>query len=91
MQWVWNEKKAEANYRKHGITFETAVQIFDDPFLLTQADAHSDNDRWQSIGRVYMTTLFVVHAEFEDAQTGRIISARRASAAERKLYETLRF
>ena len=91
MEWVWDERKAEANYCKHGIRFETAVQVFDDPLFLTEADLHPDNDRWQTIGRVQMTTLFVVHAEFDVAGTGRIISARRASAAERKLYETVRF
>ena len=91
MEWVWDETKAAANYRKHGICFEIAVQVFEDEFHLTNADPHPDDNRWQTIGRVQTKTLFVVHAEFDDAGTGRMISARRASASERKLYEALRF
>lgn len=90
MEWIWDERKALANYRKHGIRFEIAVQVFEDEFHLTEADPHPDDNRWQTIGLVGMATLFVVHAEFDDAGTGRVISARRATPPERRVYETLR-
>lgn len=91
MEWIWDERKALANYRKHGIRFEIAVQVFEDEFHLTEADPHPDDNRWQTIGVVGMATLFVVHAEIDDAGTGQIISALRATPPERRVYETLHF
>jgi len=48
----WDEIKAAANARKHGVTFEVASTVFRDPQLLTVADLeHSDTEeRWFSIG-----------------------------------------
>ena len=42
--------KAVANRSKHGLSFETAVLIFDDPFHASKPDPHPDGDRWQTIG-----------------------------------------
>ena len=51
-QFVWDEAKAVANVRKHGVPFELARTVFNDPRLLTVADLeHSDiEDRWFSTG-----------------------------------------
>ena len=51
-QFEWDEIKAAANSRKHGVTFELASTVFHDPRLLTIADLeHSEiEDRWFSIG-----------------------------------------
>jgi hypothetical protein len=51
-QFVWDDAKALANLRKHGVPFELARTVFSDPRLLTVADLeHSDvEDRWFSIG-----------------------------------------
>jgi len=51
-QFEWDEAKADANGRKHGITFELASTVFFDPNLLTAADvAHGEEEeRWLSIG-----------------------------------------
>jgi uncharacterized protein len=89
MEWVWDERKAAANYRKHGIRFETAVQVFEDAFLLTVPDPHPDDDRWRTVGVVSQSTLLVVHAEIDDKGTGRIISTRRATQTERRRYEKI--
>ncbi len=92
MQWVWNDEKNELNKKNHGLSFETARLIFDDPLALSRVDPHPDGDRWQTIGLVGTVHLFVVHTwpdpdpETDDT-TGRIISARRATAHERKAYE----
>jgi hypothetical protein len=85
--WAWDAEKAISNYAKHGIEFEVAVHVFDDPMLISEPDPHPDGDRWRVIGRVRMTTLFVVHTLIEPDGMGRIISARRATASERKKYD----
>jgi uncharacterized DUF497 family protein len=90
MHWTWDSKKAAANLAKHGVSFETAKAVFDDPLHLSRVDPHPDSDRWQTVGKVGPVLLLVVHTspegDEEDA-TGRIISARRATAHERKAYE----
>ena len=89
MCWTWDPDKAAANRAKHGLSFETAKAVFDDPLHLSQLDQHPDGDRWQSIGRVGPVLLLVVHTwpEGDDDPVGRIISARKATAHERKAYE----
>lgn len=91
MEWIWNEAKAAANYRKHGVWFETATQVFEDSHCVSTPDPHSDDDRWRMIGMVGISTLFVVHTLLEDDGTARIISARLATLSERKWYEALHF
>jgi uncharacterized DUF497 family protein len=92
VRWTWDPAKAAANRAKHGLSFETAVRVFDDPFQASKPDPHADGDRWQTIGLVGHVLLLVVHswpeAQFEDGDAaGRIISARKATANERKAYE----
>lgn len=92
MRWVWSETKNRVNRRDHGLSFATAQHVFDDPLAVTRHDPHPDGDRWQTIGLVGAVTLFVVHTWPErgrDArqETGRIISARRATRHERREYE----
>ena len=91
MKWIWDERKAEANYRKHRVRFETATQVFDDVHCITGPDPHPDDDRWQTIGMVGERTLFVVHTVIEDDGTARMVSARLATRSERRRYEALRF
>ncbi len=86
MEWTWDPRKSAANFAKHGILFEVAVYVFDDPHLIFSPDPHPDDDRWQSIGMVDLATLFVVHTEIDEDGTGRIISARKATPIERRLY-----
>ena len=88
MRWTWDPNKAAANRAKHGVS-ETAKIVFDDPLHLSQLDPHSDGDRWQTIGMVGPVLLLVVHTwpEGDEAPVGRIVSARKATAQERKAYE----
>jgi uncharacterized DUF497 family protein len=84
----WDEVKARENARKHKVTFEEAVSVFTDPFLLTFPDEkHSETeDRFISIGRSERErVLLVVHTDRGDAI--RLISCRKATSAERKTYE----
>jgi hypothetical protein len=89
--WVWDPDKAAANLAKHGVSFELAARIFEDPLSLTVPDPHSDGDRWRTLGRpvaALPTLLLVVHTTTEgDVAGGRIISARRATRHERRAYE----
>lgn len=87
MEWRWDQRKAVANKTKHGVSFELAALVFDDPLHLSQPDSHPDGNRWQTIGRIGSATLLVVHTDFDDRKGGRIISARKATGYERNAYE----
>ncbi len=83
----WNLAKAAANLRKHGVSFEKACEVFFDPFLRL-ADAGGEGEaREAAIGLTEdWTLLFVVHIVRQPGAI-RIISARPATAVERKRYE----
>ena len=92
MRWTWDPKKAAANRAKHGLSFETAIRVFDDPLHASRPDKHPDGERWHTIGLVGSVLLLVVHTwpdavSGKDEPTGRIVSARKATARERKVYE----
>ena len=89
MEWTWDEQKNRINKRDHLISFEIAQLVFDDPFGLSRIDPHPDGDRWQTVGVIGLATVFVVHTspDQNDDEVGRIISARKATAHERKAYE----
>lgn len=81
----WDEEKNVINIEKHKISFETAALVFNDLDRQEFFDElHSDEeDRYITIGKVGKV-LFVVHTDRADAT--RIISARLATAKERRLY-----
>ena len=85
MQFEWDEEKAALNFKKHGVRFETAALVFNDENRIEFFDySHSDyEDRYNTIGKVDKI-LFVVYTE-RKALT-RIISARIATPAERRMY-----
>ena len=88
MGFEWDDDKADANERKHGVTFAEVATVFDDPLSLTGYDPdHSDEeDRFISMGQSAEGRLLIVsHTDRGDKI--RIISARVASRAERKDYE----
>lgn len=86
----WDRKKAALKLRKHGVSFEEASTCFDDPAgCYFRNDTPSYEDRLILIGMSEKSRLlFIVHAEVgRDAI--RIVSARKASPAQRKIYEGL--
>ena len=87
MRFEWDEAKNQANIRKHGINFQDAIDIFNHPILCRMDDrADYAEERWVAIGRIQHLTGIVVFTE----RTGdivRIISARRATKREVRLYE----
>ena len=92
-QFEWDEIKAAANVRKHGVSFELASTIFNDPRLLTVADVeHSEiEERWFSIGWASngaMLSIVYLWSESDPATTKIcLISARKATQAEIRHYE----
>ena len=87
----WDDRKAEANFNKHGIRFEEAALVFNDPFALSEQDRIENGEqRWQTIGMAGgCLLLLVAHTvRFEDGiEVVRIISARRVDRKERRRYE----
>ena len=82
----WDEEKATLNYIKHRVLFETAAKVFNDIYRIEIYDEeHStfDEDRYITIGKAN-EILFVVYTERKE--TIRLISARLATAQERRLY-----
>ncbi|MGN6625670.1 MAG: BrnT family toxin [Tepidisphaeraceae bacterium] len=89
LRFVWGDNKATSNRRKHGVGFEEAQTIFNDPHLMLRPDIdHSVvEDRMQAIGMSDKSRiLFVVYVELHEDFI-RIISARKASRQEREEYE----
>jgi uncharacterized DUF497 family protein len=84
---AWDSRKASVNFRKHGISFETACEAFFDPFLrVVDTGVVEGEPREAIIGiTVNWHLLYVVYVLEEDIV--RLISARTATKAERKLYE----
>lgn len=87
-QFEWDPAKAEANLKKHGVTFEEAVTVFADPLALNMADpSHSaDEQRYIVLGRSTQDQVLIV-AYAERGERTRIISARTATRRERHDYE----
>jgi uncharacterized DUF497 family protein len=82
----WDDVKAEQNYSKHGIDFELARRVFDDPLAVDRLDHIQEHgeERWMMIGMTGGMTLAVIYTE----RGGRIrlISARRATRREQDEY-----
>lgn len=85
MQFEWDTDKNQINIRKHGISFETAKYVFADENYVEWFDSeHSvEEDRYKALGKVGKIIL-VVFTERGDRT--RLISARLATAAERRSY-----
>jgi uncharacterized protein len=80
----WDEAKATDNYTKHGVSFETAIRVFDDVFAIERLDDREDygEDRYSVLGMVDGRLLYVAFTVREGIT--RIISARGAEPYERR-------
>lgn len=87
MKLDWDEAKNRRNLKKHGVDFETASLVFEDPYALAFFDCIvEEEERWQTIGAIHgLVVLLVAHTSTEDLI--RIISARKATPQERRAYE----
>jgi uncharacterized protein len=93
MRYEWDENKNERNLEKHGLSFETASLVFDDPNALSIPDRiENGEERWQTIGMIEnIVIVMVAHTIKLETESQeeiiRIISARKATRAERQEYE----
>jgi uncharacterized DUF497 family protein len=92
MRFEWDERKDQRNRAKHGVSFDTARLVFDDPSHLSIQDRHEGaEERWQTVGLAGgIVVLLVAHTWHEEDKGGeviRIISARKATKRERRRYE----
>jgi uncharacterized DUF497 family protein len=85
-EFEWDDSKAEANRKKHKISFRAASRVFDDPLVLIEQDfsEHYGEDRYLAIGLV--EGLLVSVAYTERGNRIRIISARKANSNEQRAY-----
>lgn len=84
----WDDAKAAANLRKHGVPFEEAASVFFDPLAYTFHDPdHSVGERRLLTFSLSHTGRLLVVAHSERGRSIRIISARRATRNERGIYE----
>jgi uncharacterized DUF497 family protein len=86
MSYEWDPNKAKSNYKKHGVKFADAVAVFEDENAVTIEDEHESENRFVTIGRDFLRRILVVVYTFRGVII-RIISARKATAREKKIYE----
>jgi uncharacterized protein len=91
MRFVWDERKNRRNCTKHKVSFETAKLVFDDPHAISRSERiQDDEERWQTLGMLSgNVAILVAHTYSEEAgeEVIRIISARKATSHERRIYE----
>jgi hypothetical protein len=86
-RFVWDSEKAPANVRKHDVSFEVASEVFFDPLVRVVDASPEEEAREAAIGLTQeRRLLFVVHM-WREEDTIRIVSARAATAQERRFYE----
>ena len=92
MQFEWDKQKADANLKKHGVSFEEGKTVFEDLFSIELFDPdHSDEDkRFLIVGESSKQQLLIV-SYTERGNRVRIISARLVTAKERRDYEYGRY
>lgn len=91
MEITWDENKNKSNKLKHGISFETAEKVFDDPYHLSKIDHRETKEkRWLTIGQIMGIVIIIVahtYKESDGEEYVRIISARKATKKEQREYE----
>lgn len=92
---LWDQRKAQRNFIKHGVTFAQAATVILDPLAITVFDAaHSEKeDRWFTLGMSSGYLLLAVSHTYRVGDNGgtyiRLISARQATRKERAQYENV--
>jgi hypothetical protein len=90
IKFEWDVSKAASNERKHGVTFEEAKSVFYDDFAIQFFDDQNSEleDRFLLLGHSNQSRILLIcHCEQESSDLIRIISTRKATAKERKLYK----
>ena len=88
MEIDWDQKKAEANFREHGVAFAEAATVLTDDYALTRDDPDSlDEQRFVSLGMSASGALLVVVYTHREPDIYRLISSWKANKPQRKQYE----
>jgi uncharacterized DUF497 family protein len=92
LHWKWDPNKDRINRQKHLVSFDTAILALNHPLSVTDDDPYPWEPRQRTTGIVNSVLLVVVHTKPEfnsryNVEVGRIISARRATPHERRIYE----
>ena len=92
MAFTWDDKKAAANFRKHGVRFSEAAGVFLDENVvidINSVDDYTGEERLQAVGMIYGDVMFIVYVErvtVDNDDIIRIISARNATKEEERYY-----
>ncbi len=88
IEFEWDSQKAKHNFKKHGVSFEEAETVFDDPYarVIDDPDHSPEEDREIIIGRSHKNRLLFVSFATR-ADVIRIISVRKADKSEHEAYE----
>ena len=92
MKYEWDEEKNKLNQQKHGISFEEAKEVFNDPLQISKLDKRFNyfEERWITVGSTTKHKVLVVANLFftdDGEEIIRIVSARKANKQERNSYE----
>lgn len=96
MQFEWDEKKNKSSIKSHGVSFEEAAEVFDDPFCISMLDKRFNyyEERWISLGSTIKGKIIVTGYAYYLAENSeeriRIITARKATRKEREQYEEVK-
>lgn len=83
----WDSAKSESNKQKHGFSFEEILEVFDDPLLLSGRDnSHSDDKEEREFCIGCLNNTVVILVIYTERERTRIISARKADKAWRRIY-----
>jgi uncharacterized protein len=86
----WDEAKREANLRKHGLDFDDADSVFENPHKVTFAIPGRGEARWLDVALVELNGVVLALVYAVRGYNVRIISFRKASRKERRIYDNLR-
>jgi uncharacterized DUF497 family protein len=92
VKFEWDKFKNAINIQNHGISFEEAIEVFEDPLHISKLDYRFDyfEERWITLGSTSRYKIIVVaHMLFDEnnEEIIRIISSRKANSKEVKIYE----
>lgn len=93
LNFEWDANKSASNIKQHGVSFDEAKTVFTDEYarLIGDPDNSQDDDRFILLGTSIDSKLLVVCHCIREAESIRIISARKADKQERKIYEGYRY
>jgi uncharacterized DUF497 family protein len=87
MRVVWDVREAAVNIRNHGIEFSHAATVLDDPMAVTVEDTRHGEQRFVTVGSDIIGRMLVVVYSYSGEEEIRLISARKATPKERRVYE----